>query len=250
MLFLGKCIKMSNNPTYFVSDLYKTEYGMRSLFTEDMEHFYNCIQIDNLFFAQCFIVEDFENIQISGCNLEIKKDIQINNNIDAETFNIIVGEKMVHTKEESQLKFPCYNNNEGQLKISSYYNSTRDSLDTWIKDITDPNLLWDHFTKSFSPINQEHPVIDILFPMFVNRPKFNNSAVTIETLHGESLFHGKLRNGHLKGKVPTEKIDHPGWRTRLKIILDRYNYGRHNSNNIIVSDYTNLKFFFQKVLTN
>ena len=192
---------MSNNPTYFVSDLYKTVYGMRSLFTEDMEHVYNCIQIDNLFFAQCFIVEDFENIQISGCNLKIEKEIQFNNNIDAETFNIIVGEKMVRTKEESHLKFPCTNgnNNEGQLKISSY-NSTRDSLDTWIKEITDPNLFWDHFTKSFSPINQEHPVIDILFPMFVNRPKFNNSAVTIETLHGESLFHGKLRNGHLKGK--------------------------------------------------
>ena len=187
---------MYKNPAYFVSDLYKTEHGMRSLFyAEDMENVYNCIQIDDLFFAQCHMIENFENIQIKGCNLEMmeKDNVQIsNNNIKntIETFNIIVGEKMVRTKEESHLKFPCTNgnNNEGQLKISSY-NSTRDSLDTWIKEITDPNLFWDHFTKSFSPVNQENPVIDILFPMFVNRPKFNNSAVTIETLHGESLFH-------------------------------------------------------------
>ena len=235
LFFKGKSVKMSNNPTYFVSDLYKTEHGMRSLFTEDMEHFYNCIQIDNLFFAQCFLVEDFGNIQISGCNLQIEKEIQINDNIDAEKFNIIVGEKMVRTKEESHLKFPCTNsnNNEGQLKISSY-NSTRDSLDTWIKEITDPNLFWDHFTKSFSPVNQENPVIDILFPMFVNRPKFNNSDVTIETLHGESLFQGKLRNGHLKGKVHVEKINHPGWRTSLKITLDRYSYTRQiNTDDIL-----------------
>ena len=79
---------MYKNPAYFVSDLYKTEHGMRSLFyAEDMENVYNCIQIDDLFFAQCHMIENFENIQIKGCNLEINKDIQINNNIDAETFN-------------------------------------------------------------------------------------------------------------------------------------------------------------------
>ena len=235
---------MYKNPAYFVSDLYKTEHGMRSLFyAEDMENVYNCIQIDDLFFAQCHMIENFENIQIKGCNLEMmEKDNVQNNNIKntIETFNIIVGEKIVQAKEESESKFPCHNNG-GELN-----SSIRTSLETWIKDITDPNLLWDHFTKSFSPIDQENPVIDILFPMFVNRPKFNNSAVTIETLHGKTLFHGKLRNGHLRGKVHTEIIDHPGWRTRLKIILDRYNYGRHDSNNIIVSDYTNhtnLKFF-------
>ena len=232
---------MYKNPAYFVSDLYKTEHGMRSLFyAEDMENVYNCIQIDDLFFAQCHMIENFENIQIKGCNLEmIVKDRISNNNIDdnTENFNIIVGEKIVLAKEESESKFPCHNN-EGELN-----SSTRTSLETWIKDITDPNLLWDHFIKSFSPIDEENPEIDILFPMFVNRPKFNNSAVTIETLHGKTLFHGKLRNGHLKGKVPTAKIDHPGWRTRLKIILDRYNYGRHNPNNIIVSSFTNLKFF-------
>ena len=73
---------MSKDPTYFVSDLYNTEHGMRSLFyTEDMENVYNCIQIDHLYFAQCYIVENFENIQIRGCNLEIDKDIQIDNNI-------------------------------------------------------------------------------------------------------------------------------------------------------------------------
>ena len=197
---------MYKNPAYFVSDLYKTEHGMRSLFyAEDMENVYNCIQIDDLFFAQCHMIENFENIQIKGCNLEmIVKDRISNNNIDdnTENFNIIVGEKIVLAKEESESKFPCHNN-EGELN-----SSIRTSLETWIEDTTDPNLLWDHFTKSFSPIDQENPVIDILFPMFVNRPKFNNSAVTIETLHGKTLFHGKLRNGHLRGKVHTEIIDH------------------------------------------
>ena len=234
---------MYKNPAYFVSDLYKTEHGMRSLFyAEDMENVYNCIQIDDLFFAQCHMIENFENIQIKGCNLEmIVKDRISNNNIydNTENFNIIVGEKIVLAKEEFESKFPCHDN-EG--KLNSFI---RTSLETWIKDITDPNLLWDHFTKSFSPIDQENPVIDILFPMFVNRPKFNNSAVTIETLHGESLFHGKLRNGHLKGEVHAEKINHPGWRTRLKITLDRYSYRRVFTDDILqlqVSSFYSTKF--------
>ena len=111
---------MYKNPAYFVSDLYKTEHGMRSLFyAEDMENVYNCIQIDDLFFAQCHMIENFENIQIKGCNLEMmeKDSVQIsNNNINntTETFNIIVGEKIVQAKEESEFKFPCHDNEDSR----------------------------------------------------------------------------------------------------------------------------------------
>ena len=86
---------MYKNPAYFVSDLYKTEHGMRSLFyAEDMENVYNCIQIDDLFFAQCHMIENFENIQIKGCNLEmIVKDRISNNNIDDNTENFNKNER-------------------------------------------------------------------------------------------------------------------------------------------------------------
>ena len=69
-------IKIFTLPKYYVTiDLNKTNYGTRSLLTEDMKVFYNCIQIDEIFFAQCLKVEHLDNIKVVGCHLDIEKYI-------------------------------------------------------------------------------------------------------------------------------------------------------------------------------
>ena len=204
-------IKISTLTIYHVTfDLTST----RSIYTEDMKQFYNCIQIDEMFFAQCFKVENLDDIQIVGCHLEIQKDSKSYEVDDETTVNIIVGKEIVHSNKRSQLQFPC--NNQNKLSMTS--SSPRISLENWMKEIEDPALFWDHFTTSFSPIDLGNPMINIELPQFIDKTKFKNSqrCVTIETLFGKLLYHGPLK----KGKIEPENIEHPGWNTKLKITVD------------------------------
>ena len=189
-------IKISTLPIYHVTfDLHST----RSLFTEDMKQFYNCIQIDDMFFAQCFKVENLDDIQIVGCHLEIQKDSKSYEVDDKTTINIIVGKEIVQSNKRHQLQFPC--NNQNQLSMTS--TSPRISLENWMKEIEDPALFWDHFTTSFSPIDLANPIIDIELPQFIDKTKFKNSqrCVTIETLFGKLLYHGPLNREKLSRKI-------------------------------------------------
>ena len=86
-----------------------------------------------------------------------------------------------------------------------------------MKDLEDPSLFWDHFTMSFEPINIKNPIIDIALPQFFDQKMYKNSQryVTIETLFGKLLFHGPIN----KKKLEPDIINHPGWRTRVKITI-------------------------------
>ena len=53
----------------------------------------------------------------------------------------------------------------------------------------------------------------------MSRPIFDNKVIIIETLSGMELFKGKINNGHIKGYVEPELVNHPGWRSRLTIGL-------------------------------
>ena len=64
-------IKISSHPKFVTFDLYETKYGTISLLTENMKIFYNCIQVDEIFFARCFKVENLENIKFAGCSWKI-----------------------------------------------------------------------------------------------------------------------------------------------------------------------------------
>ena len=120
-LYIGMSIKISWHPKYHVIfDLYSTTHGTRSLFTEDMKQFYNCIQIDEMFYAQCFKVENLDDIQIVGCHLEIQNDSK-SYKIGDETINIIVGKKIVHSHKRKQLQFPCKDHNKIMMPPRTLY---------------------------------------------------------------------------------------------------------------------------------
>ena len=101
-------IKISSHPKYVTFDLYETKYGTISLLTENMKIFYNCIQVDEIFFARCFKVENLENIKFAGCSWKIQKDKKYHKMIDNdEYFNIIFRKQIVFTNKNTQLQFPC-----------------------------------------------------------------------------------------------------------------------------------------------
>ena len=223
LIFSGLSIKISQHTKYFSAELYDTAQGKRSLFTEDMKQFYSCIQIDEFFFAKCYQINHLEGIKIVGCSLEIEKAIKdMNQNLNEEAYNIIPGKQTVQMNKENVSQFPCKFQNKTKT-------STRINLQTWMKSIEDSDLFWDHFTNSQDPIDPKNPFIDITFPMLVDRENFQDSYITIETLHGDSLYQGHIKNGHLKGKLQPERIKHPGWFTRLKITLDQYSHKFHYS---------------------
>ena len=222
-------IKISSHPKFVTFDLYETKYGTISLLTENMKIFYNCIQVDEIFFARCFKVENLENIKFAGCSWKIQKDKKYHKMIDNdEYFNIIFRKQIVFTNKNTQLQFPCESHNKPVLdatmdsdgpyeinKPSTGTMSTSTSLENWMKDIAEPSLFWDHFTTSFDPINPKNPIIDIALPQFFDQKLYNISQryVTIETLNGKLLFNGPLN----KKKLDSYTIKHPGWRARLKI---------------------------------
>ena len=53
----------------------------------------------------------------------------------------------------------------------------------------------------------------------MSRPKFDNKGIIIETFCGLELFRGIINNGHIKGYVEPELVNHPAWRSRLTIGL-------------------------------
>ena len=222
-------IKISSHPRYVTFDLFESQYGTVSLLTENMKIFYSCIQVDEMFFAQCFKVEKLENIKFVGCSWKIQKNKDFHKMIDNEEyFNIIFSKDTIFTKKNTHLQFPCESHDKPVLdatmdsnepyqknKPSTGTMSTRTSLENWMKYIDDPLLFGDHFTTSFNPINPTNPIIDIALPQFFDQKVYNilQRYVTIETLNGKLLFNGPLN----KEKLSLDTIKHPGWRARLKI---------------------------------
>ena len=99
----------------------------------------------------------------------------------------------------------------------------RKSLETWINTIKNPKLNWHHFSTNLNPIDPKNPIIDIILPQLMSRPKFDNIGIIIETFCGLELFRGIINNGHIKGYVEPELVNHPAWRSRLTIgLLDSH----------------------------
>ena len=90
-------------------------------------------------------------------------------------------------------------------------------LKSWIQSVSDPNFAWHHFSTDYEPIDKNDPELDITFDIIKNNHNFKTLDVIIETSSGERLFRGKMINGRLKTKIDFKLMDHPGWRTRLKI---------------------------------
>ena len=54
-----------------------------------------------------------------------------------------------------------------------------------------------------------------------DQPGFKHTRATIETYNGLKLFRGVLINGRLTGLVDQDMVNHPGWKTRLNIQIEK-----------------------------
>ena len=178
----------------------------RKLLIKNMEEIYNCLQVDEKLFAECFKIE-VNDLHINGCKIEWDNN-QIP--IPEETFNIIIhpgNDMQFHT--EPKIPF-CVNYNNFSI---------RSSLNQWINAVANRHLFIHNFATNFNPIDPRTPhTIDIFIYHLRNRLGFmKNLKATIETPFGFKLFEGTMTNGHLTGQVNKHIINHPGWKTRLNI---------------------------------
>ena len=89
---------------YVTIELNESELGKRILMSKNMQNYYNCHQVDQIQFAQCFEVDSVKNVNINGCQLEYDENVIAN--IPTETFNMLFDELNISSNIESE-KFPC-----------------------------------------------------------------------------------------------------------------------------------------------
>ena len=124
--------------------------------------------------------------------------------------------------------------------------SIRTILKSWIQSAQDPNFAWHHYTTDYDPIDKNNPELDITFDIIKNNPNFKSLNLIIETSSGEGLFRGKMINGRLKAKIDSKLMDHPGWRTRLKIKV--INLNLHGSE--VIMDQVESDMYYKATLKN
>ena len=98
------------------------------------------------------------------------------------------------------------------------------SLNSWLREVQDPNLFWYLFNENDQPLDIDNPEIEIEINAFKGRNGWGTKNVTIESdTNNLILFKGAMYNGILKGKIDPKIAHHPAWRSRLYIgIYDKY----------------------------
>ena len=177
------------------------------LVTKDLKILYDCVQADSDLFVNCREITTYHAKNVENCAIDIRFDEA---KIPEETFDLALS---IDEKSSSKsITFPCKDDPN---------QSIRTSLEFWIKDLKNANFSWNHFTTDFSPIDVNNPKIEINLDLIKNRPGFKSLDVQIESVSGDHLFQGKMINGVLSGMVDQSLVDHPGWRTRLRINFSR-----------------------------
>ena len=166
-----------------------------------MEDFFNCIRIDKIYFTQCNVIKDFNNMKLHKCSLYYHpSELETNS-----TFSFLLNERNITSPVKTSQNL--WNNS-----------SIGHDIKSWTSTLQDIYFDWNHFTTNFDPFDLKDLNINISLPQFHNREKYNGQVI-IETLYGEKLFKGELSNGKILGQVDHDLMDHPGWRTRITIGL-------------------------------
>ena len=96
--------------------------------------------------------------------------------------------------------------------------SIRQSLESWIKNLENPNSSW--FQESnHEPFDYTNPILEITYLPITNNPYFIKMNVIIESKDGHKLYRGVMENGHLKDTIEDNLKSHPGWQGLLTIKL-------------------------------
>ena len=197
-----------------------TGYVRKLVLTSTMEEVYDCLQIDNKFYVNCFEINFDNNIHINGCQVEYAN----RPSSEIGTTNLLLdpylrSEKKIQTETE---KF-CITNSDSTI---------RKTLVHWTFAVGDRNLFWNYFATEVDQIDTNNPQIDIMIHYVKNLPQFQYTRATIETYSGLKLFEGDMVNGHLTGQVDQDMVNHPGWRTRLNIQIEKNIQMRGTSLNV------------------
>ena len=152
-------------------------------------------------------LKDFE---IQDWQLKVKKEAL---EVPKDTFDMLINRKNISSQASTEA-FVCNGGSNPSL---------RTSLKSWIDQLNNTQLHWNHFTEDFDPLDMENPTIEVKFPQLLNRKVYlNTTKVIIETLHGRELFRGPLVEEGIKWQIPKDIAQDPGWRTRLTIgIFDK-----------------------------
>ncbi len=205
---------LSKDATYGVFKTNLADSG-RIMVTKDFSKIYNCVELDKEFMIDCFTLDetDLANVNIEGCKIDM--DVQALAKIataDRDKFKFSLKHDEIKSYKEIDAKIPCDEQEWNR-------DSIRHSIEDWLESVDNGDLLW-YLDGDQEPLDPANPTIDIFLDHYHNRAGFDRvTVVKIETAGGEELWKGTMFNGHIQGKVAIDKVNHPGWKTRLQIIL-------------------------------
>ena len=186
------------------------ETGYERKLLTNMEEFYDCIQIDGNFFVKCFKINADNIIETDGFKIEFIN--RSSGSTTDKTFNLLLDPWKEMSADENAEKPSCMVNSNSTI---------RTTLEHWTYAVADRKLFWNHFATEIDAINPKDPRIDIMIHYLKDQPGFKHTRATIETSDGSKLFRGVLINGHLTGHVDQNMVNHPGWKTRLNIQIEK-----------------------------
>ena len=198
----------------------ETGYARKLILTSSMEEIYDCLQIDNKFYVNCFEIDFDNNIHINGCQVEYANRPSSwigKTNLLLDPY--LRSDKKIPTEIE---KF-CITNSDSTIQKTLVH---------WTFAVGDRHLFWNYFATEVDQIDANNPQIDIMIHYVKNLPQFQYTRATIETYSGLKLFEGNMVNGHLTGQVDQDMVNHPGWRTRLNIQIEKNIQMRGTSLNV------------------
>ena len=114
-------------------------------------------------------------------------------------------------------KIPC---ESADAQHSWNVKEIRHHLEDWLDTLYNKDLLWYLRAESPEPLDPNNPVVDIYLSHYRNREGLRGIVkVWIETVSGEVLWSGFMKNGHVYGRVEPEMATHPGWHSRITLTL-------------------------------
>ncbi len=169
-----------------------------------------CREVSDSLFKDCIGIKEFPELETDTCAITLKQTQDSLEN--KKLYKLSLFHDQVRDQSDQTVPCNCSNGEDWNTK------NIRTSIEDWIKSLATPHLLW-HLDSDEQPLDPQNPEVDIFLSHYKTRKGFENLMVKIVSDSGLELFKGYLKNGHIRGKVDPEIANHPGWKTRLSILL-------------------------------
>ncbi len=195
-------------------------FGYQKIFDKEMDkvfisHDFSsdiriCREISDSLFKDCINIDEFPKLETESCEV-ILANARVSAD-DAKLHKLSLYHDQI--RDQADQAVPCNSTNGASWNTKDI----RGSIEDWIKSLGTPHLLW-HLDSDEQPLDPENPEVDIFLSHYKTRKGFENLFVKILSDNGLELFKGHMKEGRIRGKVDPEIAKHPGWRTRLNILL-------------------------------